>query len=173
MRVRFAERWDTRAVRRSACVAAAFTALVASVPRAQAQTAGDTAAVAVAVLAHVRGELPAGRGAVDAEPFCSARLVGWRCSENVRAAVAQNDFSLNAREFTLICTGGQGSCRLVAVRSLVSFEGLEFDMRAGRARVTTNLWWRTGQGMSPVSYRQREITLTRDRQDWTVSGSGR
>lgn len=154
-------------------MAAALAALSAEVPPAHAQTPGDTAAVAVALLEHLRGELPRGRAAVDPEPFCTARLVGWRCAESVRAAAAQNDFSLNAREFTLICTGGQESCRLVAVRSLVSFEGLEFDMRAGRARATANVWWRTGQGMSPVSYRQSEIALTRDRQEWTVAVAGR
>lgn len=170
MRFRFSER---SGVRRSACVAAALAALLAGGSGAQAQTASDTAAVAVALLTHLRGELPAGRAAVDPEPFCTARLVGWRCAESVRAATARNDLSLNAREFTLICTGGPGSCRLLTVRSLVSFEGLEFDMGSGRARVTAHLWWRTGQGMSPVSYRQREITLNRERTEWTVVETGR
>ena len=138
-----------------------------------AAQSADTAAIAAALFAHVRGELPEGRAAIDPEPFCTSRLVGWRCEPRLRALADQLDLALNAREFTLVCTGGQGSCRLPAVRSLVSFEGVEIDARGGRARVTASLWWRTGRGMTPVSYRQRRITLARDRQGWTVTDPGR
>lgn len=152
---------------------AGIAALLAGGASPLAAQSVDTAAIAVALLAHVRGELPEGRAAVDPEPFCAPRLVGWRCDARVRALVERLDLALNAREFTLICTGGQGSCRLPAVRSLVAFEGLEISARGARAQVTASLWWRTGAGMSPVSYRQRRITLARDRQGWKVTDPGR
>jgi hypothetical protein len=133
----------------------------------------DTTAIAAALFEHLRAELPEGRAAVDPEPFCAPRLVGWRCEPRLRELSERLDFALNAREFTLVCTGGQGSCRLPTVRSLVSFEGLEIDARGGRARVTASFWWRTGPGMAPVSYRQRRITLSRNRQQWTVTDPGR
>ena len=139
----------------------------------RAQQPADAEGVAAALLTHLRGELPQGPAAVDPEPLCAPRLVGWSCPGRVGALADQLGFTLNAREFTLICTGGQGSCRLLAVRSLVSFEGLEIDGRAGRARVTASLWWRTGAAASPVSYRQRRITLTRSGEEWTVSDAGR
>src|SRR5688500_6386179 len=152
---------------------AAVVALLAAGASPLEAQAVDTAAIATALFTHVRGELPEGRAAVDPEPFCMPRLVGWRCDARVRALAEQLDLALNAREFTLICTGGQGSCRLPAVRSLVAFGGIEIDARRGRAQVTASLWWRTGAGISPVSYRQRRITLTRDRRGWTVTDPGR
>jgi hypothetical protein len=167
------ERRAKRRTRRSALLAGALALLLGGVRPAEAQQAGDTTAVAVALFTHLRGELPEGPAAVDPEPFCAPRLVGWRCPDRVRALAEELDLALNAREFTLICTGGQGSCRLLAVRSLMAFDGLEIDERAGRARVTASLWWRTGAGMSPVSYRQRRITLTRGRQGWTVTDPGK
>jgi len=151
----------------------ALAPLLAGASPLEAQDAGDTTAVAVALFRHLRTQLPEGPAAVDPEPFCTARLVGWRCADPLPALSEELDLALNAREFTLVCTGGRGSCRLLAVRSLVAFEGLEIDERAGRARVTASLWWRTGAGMSPVSYRQRRITLTRGRQGWTVTDPGR
>jgi hypothetical protein len=156
------------------CVlAGAMALLLVGARPAAAQSAADSTAVAVSLFTHLRGELPDGPAAVDPEPFCVPRLVGWKCSESVRALAAELDLALNAREFTLICTGGQGSCRLLSARSLVAFQDLEIDTGAGRARVTASLWWRTGQGMSPVSYRQRRITLARNRQGWTVIDPGK
>ena len=173
MRLRFpqaergVEKW-----RRLLLACASGVLLVWAGPTA-AQQGADTDALAVTLLTHLRGELPAGRAAVDPEPFCTPRLVGWRCAAPVRAAADALGFSLHSREFTLICTGGQGSCRLIGVRSLVSFENLEIDARGSRAGVTASLWWRTGQGMSPVSYRQRRITLARGRNGWAVTDAGR
>jgi hypothetical protein len=152
---------------------AAMALLLAVARPAAAQQPADAEGVAAAILTHLRGELPQGPAAVDPEPLCTARLVGWRCPGGVGALAERLGFALNAREFTLICMGGQGSCRLVNVRSLVSFEGLEIDGRTGRARVTANLWWRTGAGASPVSYRQTRITLTRSGQEWSVADAGR
>jgi hypothetical protein len=154
-------------------VVGALALLLAGVRPLEGQQAADTIGVAVALFGHLRTQLPEGPAAVDPEPFCAPRLVGWRCAEPIRALAEELDLALNAREFTLICTGGPGSCRLLAVRSLVAFEGLEIDGRAGRARVTASLWWRTGAGMSPVSYRQRRITLARGAQGWTVTDPGR
>ena len=160
-------------MKRGVFMVGAISLLLVGVRPCAAQSADDTTAVAVSLFSHLRGELPEGPAAVDPEPFCTPRLVGWKCSERVRALADELGLSLNAREFTLICTGGQGSCRLLAARSLVAFQDLEIDTRGGRARVTASLWWRTGQGMSPVSYRQRRITLARNRQGWTVIDRGK
>lgn len=167
--------WAERRVRsgRRVLLACACAILLRGAGPVAGQQGADTDDLAVALFTHLRAELPPGRAAVDPEPFCTPRLVGWRCAAPVRAAADALGFSLHSREFTLICTGGQGSCRLVAVRSLVSFENLEVDARGSRAEVTASLWWRTGQGMSPVSYRQRRISLARTRDGWTVTDAGR
>ena len=152
---------------------AGFAVLFAGGAPPLAAQSADTAAIAAALFTHIRGELPEGRAAIDPEPFCASRLVGWRCEPRLRGLADRLDLALNAREFTLVCTGGPGSCRLPAVRSLASFEGVEIDARGGRAQVTASLWWRTGEGMAPVSYRQRRITLARGRSGWTVTDPGR
>jgi hypothetical protein len=149
-------------------LAAMVLAAVLSGTAAAGQQTDDTAAVAVAVLAQLRGALPAGPAAIDPEPFCTGRLVGWSCPARVREAVQELGLSLNSREFSLVCPDGPASCRLVSVASLVAFSGVEIDWRAGRARVTVEIWSRT-PGAATVVHSARRLVLTRERSGWRIA----
>ena len=147
-----------------ACAAAAFSwstgPLVAQVD--------DLSAVAAAVLPQLRGSLPSGAAALDPEPFCTPRLIGWRCPDVVRQAAEEAGLALSGREFTLICLQGPTSCRLIGVQSLVAFDDVSVDSRAGRARVSANLWWRPTGGRAPLASRRALFSLSRRRGAWIV-----
>ena len=134
--------------------------------RAQPAPGGDTTAIALLLLPQLRSTLPSGPAALDPEPFCETRLVGWRCSGPVRAMAQRLGLALNSREFTLICLGG--GCRLLNVLSLVEIETLAIEERAGRASVAVSVWKREGQRGSAIVQQRQRYAFTRVRGTWQL-----
>ena len=158
-------------VRGWAAACGLLTALTAA-PRGAAPAYAQTAEeleVVVAALPALRAHVPAGRAALDPDLLCTARLLGWECPEDFRAAVSAAGFSLNGREFTLVCLRGPDSCRLVRVDSLTSILSISLENGGRSARVAADQWYRSG---GSVGMRSVDVRLRRAGNRWRVVDDG-
>lgn len=128
----------------------------------------DVREILLAALPPLRPLLPQGRAAVDARMFCSARLLGWNCPDDVRKLTDSLGRLLGSREFTYVCIGGPTSCRLIGVRSLIDLESPE--IRDGAAQVDVELVTASGQTGVPPATRRYRVALLRRRGRWDVTG---
>lgn len=143
-----------------------FLLLLAAPAAAQEDVESDALEVTLAALRYVRGSLPAGPAALDAEIACDARLIGWNCPGPFRAAADSLGYRLGSHAFALVCLGGPRSCRLVGAESLVVLEPPEVDPR--RATQKATIWWRPSPRSRSVLRRAFRITLERSRSGWEI-----
>lgn len=127
----------------------------------------DRAEIFLAALPAMRPLLPQGRAAVDARAFCTARLVGWNCPSQVRTVTDSLDLILGSRDFTYVCIGGPSTCRLIGVRSLVSF--LPPQVTGNSASLDAEVVTATGERGGPAVMRRYRVALVRKRGQWQAS----
>lgn len=141
-----------------------LTVLSLAAPAAAQQL--DSREILLATLPALRPLLPEGRSALDAEPLCTARLIGWSCPQEVKEAADASDLALQSREFTYICMRGRESCRLLGVVSLVSFSPPEVSGQT--ARVEAEVLSTAGARGSPPVRSVHRFDLARRRGKWQV-----
>lgn len=146
----------------------ALLLLAGGAPEAEAQAGAAEIAVVRAALPALRASLPPGTAALDPEPFCEARLIGWDCPGDFRAAAEAHGFRLSGSTFTLVCVGGPASCRLVGAESLVKLSAPRISRR--EATLEATVWTRAGSGQRPVERRRARLTLARGPDGWEVVG---